>query len=56
MYKNGKSNFYFGVTFFGCRKVFGPFLMILGKSSSIYDTGNILYEKKPKSHIPNNHI
>ena len=40
--------FILGVTFFGCRKVFGPFLMILGKSSSIYDTGNILFEKSQK--------
>jgi len=48
--------FILGVTFFGCRKVFGPFLMILGKSSSIYDTGNILFEKKSKSHIPNVYI
>ena len=47
--------FILGVTFFGCRKVFGPFLMILGKSSSIYDTGNILFEKKSKSHIPSVH-
>ena len=45
--------FILGVTFFCCRKLFGPFFMILGKSSSIYDTGNILFEKKLKSHIPN---
>ena len=48
--------FILGVTFFCCRKLLGPFFMILGKSSSIYDTGNILFEKKLKSHIPNIYI